>query len=111
MQVIKDVALVTYTTALPIVLGYIVWLLKESKKYRDANSRGTMMLLKIKLIEYHDRYCPLGYIPSYVYENCKEIHDAYKALDGNGLGDHMWEEIDRLEIRKGVVVYEEQNQI
>lgn len=93
--------MVTYTTVLPVMLGYIVWLLKESKKNRDANSRGTMMLLKIKLIEYHDKYVPTGRIPSYVYENCKEIHDAYKELDGNGLGDHMWKEIEQLDIRKG----------
>lgn len=91
----------TYTVALPIVLGYIVWLLKEQKKQRDANARGTMMLLRIKLIEYHDKYCKLGYIPSYVYENCQEIYEAYTGLDGNGLGKHMWEEIQRLEVRKG----------
>ena len=46
----------TYTIALPIVLtalmGYIVWLLKEQKKDRDANTEGTKMLLMIKLIEY-----------------------------------------------------------
>ena len=35
----------TYTTALPIALGYIVWLLKRQKKDRDANGRGTMLLL------------------------------------------------------------------
>ena len=43
----------TYTIALPILLGYIVWILKQQKKDRDANSEGTKMLLMVKLIEYH----------------------------------------------------------
>lgn len=50
----------TYDTALPIVLtalmGYVVWLLKNQKKDRDANSKGTMLLLRVQLIEYHDKY-------------------------------------------------------
>ena len=49
----------TYLIALPIiltsVLGYVVWLLKEQKKDRDANSKGTMLLLRVQLIEYHDK--------------------------------------------------------
>ena len=54
----------TYTAALPIILtalmGYIVWLLKNQKKDRDANSKGTMLLLRVQLIEYHDRYMAKG---------------------------------------------------
>ena len=45
----------TYTIALPFILGYIVWILKNQKKDRDANSKGTMMLLRVQLIEYHDK--------------------------------------------------------
>ena len=52
----------TYTLILPIVLGYIIWLLKNQKHYRDANSKGTMILLKVKLFEYHDKYMELGSI-------------------------------------------------
>ena len=66
----------TYTIALPVILtalmGYIVWLLKNQKKDRDANSKGTMLLLRVQLIEYHDRYMAKGDIPSYAYENFME---------------------------------------
>ena len=62
----------TYTLSLPVLLGYIVWLLKEQKKTRDANSEGTKCLLRVKLIEYHDKYIRLGYIPSYVLTNWDE---------------------------------------
>ena len=58
----------TYTISLPILLGDIVWLLKKQKKDRDANSRGTMLLLRVQLIEYHDKYMALESIPSYAYE-------------------------------------------
>lgn len=95
----------TYIIALPVILtalmGYIVWLLKNQKKDRDANSKGTMLLLKIQLIEYHDKYCELGYIPSYVYDNFVESYEAYHELGGNGLITKMKQEVERLEIRKG----------
>lgn len=51
-----EIFIQTYTIALPVVLGYIVWLLKNQKKDRDANSKGTMLLLRVQLFEYHDRY-------------------------------------------------------
>ena len=60
----KEILMQTYTVALPIVLGYIVWLLKRQKRDRDANSKGTMLLLRVQLIDYHDKYMEQGNIPS-----------------------------------------------
>ena len=90
----------TYTIVLPIVLGYIVWLLKNQKKDRDANSKGTMLLLRVQLIEYHDKYMMLGDIPSYAYENFMEMYDAYHALRGNGMVTKMKQEIEELHLKK-----------
>ena len=56
----KSILIQTYLVALPIVLGYIVWLLKQQKKSRDANSKGTMLLLRVQLIEYHAKYTRIG---------------------------------------------------
>ena len=101
---LEGILLQTYTIALPIVLtalmGYIVWLLKQQKRDRDANSQGTMLLLRVQLIEYHDKYTSLGYIPSYVYQNYCEMYEAYHTLGGNGMATRMWEEIQDLPIRK-----------
>ena len=95
----------TYLIALPIiltsVLGYVVWLLKEQKKDRDANSKGTMLLLKVQLIEYHDKYMEIGEIPSYAYQNFNEMYEAYHALGGNGMITKMHEEIQSLHLRSG----------
>ncbi|MCU6685650.1 hypothetical protein OCV99_03600 [Dorea acetigenes] len=90
----------TYTIALPILLGYIVWLLKRQKKDRDANSKGTMLLLRVQLIEYHDKYMKAGSIPSYAYENFMEMYAAYHALGGNGMITKMYEEIHELHLNK-----------
>lgn len=90
----------SYTIALPIMLGYIVWLLQQQKKARDANSKGTMLLLKVQLIEYHDKYIKKGYIPSYAYENFDEMYKAYHELGGNGMVTHMKEEIEQLRLKK-----------
>ena len=95
----------TYTIALPVILtalmGYIVWLLKNQKKDRDANSKGTMLLLRVQLIEYHDRYMARGDIPSYAYENFMEMYDAYhEAANQNealiaDVGKRFYEEADK----------------
>ena len=94
----------TYTVALPIVLtslmGYIVWLLQRQKKDRDANSKGTMLLLRVQLIEYHDKYTAQGEIPSYAYQNFCEMDEAYHALGGNGMITKMHEEIEELHLKR-----------
>lgn len=100
----ENFLLETYSIALPIVLttlmGYIVWLLKKQKKDRDANSKGTMLLLRVQLIEYHDKYTILGSVPSYAYENFCEMYEAYHELGGNGMITKMKEEIDELHLKK-----------
>ena len=113
----KEILLQTYTISLPILLGYIVWLLQEQRKKqmldakerdariaeeyqkRDANCAGTMVLLKVKLFEYHDKYMALGHIPSYAYENFCDMYKSYHELGGNGTGTKMYEEIKELHLK------------
>ena len=64
------------------------------------NSKGTMLLLRVQLIEYHDKYIRLGDIPSYAYENFMEMYDAYHALGGNGMITKMMHEIEELHLKK-----------
>lgn len=93
----------TYMIALPIILtsmlGYVVWLLQQQKITRDANSKGTMLLLRVQLIEYHDKYCACGNIPSYAYQNFCEMYEAYHSLGGNGMVTKMYEEINELHLK------------
>lgn len=89
----KEILMQTYTIVLPVLLGYIVWILKNQKKDRDANSKGTMLLLRVK-------YTKFGNIPSYAYQNFCEMYDAYHALGGNGMVTKMKQEIDELHIKQ-----------
>ena len=103
-HIMSEFLMQTYLIALPIiltsVLGYVVWLLKEQKKDRDANSKGTMLLLRVQLIEYHDKYVALGEIPSYAYDNFVEMYEAYHSLGGNGMITKMYNEIQSLHLQK-----------
>ena len=117
-RILKAVLLQTYMIVLPIFLGYIVWLLQEQKKkqatdakerdariaeekeVRNANSAGTMLLLRVQLIEYHDKYMKLGTIPSYAYENFCEMYEAYHRLGGNGMITKMKQEIEELHLKQ-----------
>ena len=96
----KEMLTQTYVIALPIVLGYIVWLLKNQKKDRDANSKGTMLLLRVQMIEYHSKYMKMGDIPSYAYQNFCEMYEAYHRLGGNGMVTKMKQEIEELHIKR-----------
>lgn len=96
----NEILMQTYTIALPVLLGYIVWLLKNQKRDRDANSKGTMLLLRVQLIEYHSKYTQLGDIPSYEYQNFCEMYEAYHVLGGNGMITKMKQEIDELHLKK-----------
>lgn len=118
----KEFLFQTYLIALPIfltaIMGYIIWLLKEQKKQkiadtkerndriaketeeRLANSKGTMLLLRVQLIEYHDKYMKIGEIPSYAYQNFCEMYEAYHELGGNGMITKMMHEIEELRLKK-----------
>ena len=99
-RAVNEILMQTYTIALPVLLGYIVWLLKNQKRVRDANSKGTMLLLRVQLIEYHSKYTQLGDIPSYAYQNFCEMYEAYHVLGGNGMITKMKQEIDELHLKK-----------
>ena len=89
-----------YSVLLPILVGYIIKLLKDQKQERDANARGTMLLLRVQLIEYPDRYVAQGAIPSYAYQNFCDMYKAYHALGGNGMIEKMKTEVDNIHLER-----------
>ena len=93
-----------------VLLTIVKNLMDENKKLKAERERkdaavqeGMMLLLKIKLIEYHDRYMSADNIPSYVYDNFDEMYKVYETLGGNGMVKHMKESIDKLRITTGVL--------
>lgn len=94
-EIIKDV----FSIVMSGIMGYIVWMLQTQKKDRDANSKGTMLLLRVQLIEYHEKWVERGYITKHGLENFVEMYDAYHALGGNGMVTKLLEEVKRLPIK------------
>lgn len=93
-----------------VLLTIVKNLMDENKKLKAERERkdaavqeGMMLLLKIKLIEYHDKYMSADNIPSYVYDNFDEMYKVYETLGGNGMVKHMKESIDKLRITTGVL--------
>ena len=93
-----------------VLLSIVKNLMDENKKLRkereDKNAAmqdGVMTLLKIQLIEYHEKYMSSGDIPSYVYENFDEMYTVYETLGGNGMVKHMKESIDKLRVSTGIL--------
>ena len=73
---------------------------KEAAKRRDdALVNGVVCLLRVKLIEYHNKYMRDGEISSYGYENWDLMFQAYQQLGGNGMVKQMKHDIDELHIR------------
>lgn len=106
----QEILMETYTILLPVLLGYIVWLLKEQRKTaekrrreedekRDAISKGAMLLLRVQLIEYHDEWMERGYVTKHGIENFIEMYNTYHSLGGNGMMTHLLEEVSELPIR------------
>ena len=98
------------TIVLSVVSGLLVYLLKvvisENRQLRQAKrsdenkkeqaiSDGVQSLLRIQLIEYHDKYMRQDSIPTYAYENWDDMFKAYAALGGNGAVSRMNEDISR----------------
>ena len=82
-------------------MRYVVFALKEQRKQTNAQNRGTMILLRDKIIEDHDKYViEQKPMPSYAYENFCETYEAYKALGGNGMAEKMFAEMQGIHINR-----------
>lgn len=103
----------TYFIVLPIVvtafMGWITAILKEQQKERDeqkkaqkANDRGVMLMLRYMLGRYHTEYIHKQYVTTEQYNAYEEMYQAYADLGGNGCATHMWQDIQKLEIRNDV---------
>ena len=101
------------TIALSVISGVLVFtinnLLKENRSLREQKKlvsenqknafvEAVLCLLRVRLLEYHDRYVTENHIPSYAYESWSKMYKAYTALGGNGLVKGLNEDIEKLTI-------------
>ena len=88
--------------ALAIITGltsYAVHVLRDSRKFNSAQAAGTRLLLRRQIVADHKKYVQKGEPMShFAYDDIVEVHDAYKALGGNGLTDKMYEQLQHIDI-------------
>lgn len=73
---------------------------EECRTQRDrALENGVVCILRKHLMDEHEIWMQKGYITSKALESGLLMYKAYKQLGGNGMIDHMEEEIQTLPIR------------
>ena len=105
----KEIISTTYTIALPIFLGYIIWLLKRNREKLDDEekkqktqeknaTKGTMLVLRYIMKQYYADYQIQQYVTSEQLKDFNEIFECYKALGGNSVAVRWHEEVNKLKI-------------
>ena len=86
-----------------ILTGIVGWLYKVALSYKGqikATQQGVVALLRNSIIGLYNNYFELGYLPIYERENLEKMYKEYKALGGNGVIDHLIEELIKLPVTK-----------
>ena len=84
--------------ALPILLGYVVWLLKEERKERNATNLGMKEILGYMIDRWHEEFILQGYVTTDQRNTFDDVYKAYAANKGNGARKAKWEEVQRMHI-------------
>ena len=103
-----------YTALSSVAVAMLTFLLqtvikenRELKKKSEAKNaaewsaikEGMQCVLRDLLIERYQQYKEQKYISTHGLQNWLAMYTAYKALGGNGVIDHMKDEIEELPIK------------
>lgn len=94
--------------ALPVILGYVVWLLKEERAERKANNLGMKEILGYMIDRWHEEFLLQGYVTTEQRNTFDDVYKAYAANKGNGARKTKYEEVQRMHIddtKSGVSPY------
>lgn len=84
--------------ALPILLGYLIWVLKEDRKDRKANSMGMKEILGYMIDRFYEEFILQGYVTTDQRNTFDGIYQAYAANKGNGARKAKYEEVQKMHI-------------
>lgn len=65
-------------------------------------ANGVRCQLRSEMLQIYYRYEEAEQIPQYQYENFVQMHDAYKALNGNSFIDKIYKDIQEWEVVRKV---------
>lgn len=90
---------------LPIILGYLIWVLKEERNERklermelQATNLGMKEILGYMIDRWHEEFILQGYVTTDQYNTFKDVYDAYAANKGNGAREAKWKEVKEMHI-------------
>lgn len=91
----------TYTTVLPLALGYIIKTVKELKLNKDSGRETDMLVLRLILWDLHDRCISAGFITNQQFITFNEVWELYHTkYKGNHLTDKFKSEVEALPMRR-----------
>lgn len=91
---------ITYTALIPILLASIKYSISKHLNANDNGKKADMLILRLCLIDMHDRYMAQGYISRESYDTFDEIWTLYtEGYKGNHLTEKFKSEVDTLELR------------
>lgn len=103
LSIIASVAATVLAFILKGVISENRELKKEHSETRAKEDRalkeGVKCMLRDTLIDKHMHFTKEGFISTHGLQNWLAMYSAYKGLGGNGMIDHMKEEIEELPIR------------
>ena len=73
---------------------------QEQQKRHTAMEDGLVCILRKHLMDEHELWMRKGYITPKALESGLLMYRAYKSLGGNGMIDHMEDEIQELPIKE-----------
>ena len=83
---------------LPAILGYVVWLLKEERKERNATNLGMKEILGYMIDRWYEEFVLQGYVTTDQRNTFDDVYKAYAANKGNGARKAKWEEVKKMHI-------------
>lgn len=84
--------------ALPIILGYLIWVLKEERTERKATNLGMKEILGYMIDRWHEEFILQGYVTTEQFNTFNDVYTAYAANKGNGARKLKWQEVQKMHI-------------
>lgn len=84
--------------ALPLILGYLIWILKEERTERKATNLGMKEILGYMIDRWYEEFMLQGYITTDQRNTFEDVYLAYAANKGNGARKAKWEEVQHMHI-------------
>ena len=84
--------------ALPLILGYLIWVLKEERTERKATNLGMKEILGYMIDRWYEEFMLQGYITTDQRNTFDDVYKAYAANKGNGAREAKWKEVKSMHI-------------